>query len=120
MARAYILSSAEPRSPVARHTRRGSKTAGHADHLDFAAPGADMAAAGKGGGYVTVRGTSFASPLAAARLAVLLERGGSVDEAEAALAREGRPGRGYGRALVAEAFRTPPARVRATSELHPD
>lgn len=94
--------------------------AGHADHLDFAAPGADMAAAGKGGGYVTVRGTSFASPLAAARLAVLLERGGSVDEAEAALAREGRPGRGYGRALVAEAFRTPPARVRATSELHPD
>ena len=43
--------------------------AGRAVHTDFAAPGADMAAALIGGGYTPVRGTSFAAPLVAARLA---------------------------------------------------
>jgi minor extracellular protease Epr len=43
--------------------------AGRARHLDYAAPGADMLAAGLAGRPVTVRGTSFAVPFAAARLA---------------------------------------------------
>ena len=49
--------------------------AGRATHLDFAAPGADMAAALPGKGYARVRGTSFAAPLATARLA-LVDRDG--------------------------------------------
>lgn len=47
---------------------RALPEAGRAAHLDFAAPGADMAAALPGSGYARVRGTSFAAPLAAARL----------------------------------------------------
>ncbi|WP_156257226.1 S8 family serine peptidase, partial [Sandarakinorhabdus oryzae] len=43
--------------------------AGRAAHVDFAAPGADMAAALMDGGYAAVRGTSFAAPLVTARLA---------------------------------------------------
>jgi subtilisin family serine protease len=46
--------------------------AGRGSHVDFAAPGSDMAAAGLGGGFVGVRGTSFAAPIAAGRLALLL------------------------------------------------
>ncbi len=42
--------------------------AGHALHVDFAAPGADMQAAHPGGGKYAVRGTSFAAPLVAGRL----------------------------------------------------
>jgi subtilisin family serine protease len=78
--------------------------AGRAEHLDFAAPGADMAAAAWGGGYLAVRGA-------------LLARGHSLLEAEEVLTREGRKGRGYGRALVAEGLRTPPAKVRTAAEL---
>lgn len=48
---------------------RALREAGKAAHLDFAAPGADLAAALPSGGYVSVRGTSFAAPLAAARFA---------------------------------------------------
>ena len=44
--------------------------AGRALHLDYAAPGADMAAAGGNGALVAVRGTSFAVPLVAGRLAL--------------------------------------------------
>ena len=44
--------------------------AGQAAHIDFASPGADMAAALRGGGYSAVRGTSFAAPLVTARLAM--------------------------------------------------
>lgn len=43
--------------------------AGRADHLDYAAPGADMLAAGVGGRRFKVRGTSFAAPLVAGRVA---------------------------------------------------
>lgn len=43
--------------------------AGRALHLDYAAPGADMLAANAAGRWVSVRGTSFATPLAAARAA---------------------------------------------------
>ncbi len=43
--------------------------AGRALHLDYAAPGADMLAANAAGAAVAVRGTSFAAPLVAARIA---------------------------------------------------
>ncbi len=67
--------------------------AGRATHVDFAAPGADIAAATPGKGYARVRGTSFAAPLAAARLVAL----GSADR----LAAEAVPGKGrVGRGIV--------------------
>ena len=43
--------------------------AGRASHVDYAAPGADMLAAGVGGRRFRVRGTSFAAPLVAGRVA---------------------------------------------------
>ena len=49
--------------------RRVIPEAGRGAHLDFAAPGADLAAGGLGGGFVNVRGTSFAAPIAAGLLA---------------------------------------------------
>jgi subtilisin family serine protease len=80
--------------------------AGKATHLDFAAPGADMAAALPGQGYAKVRGTSFAAPLAAARLAAA----GSVQR----LASEARPGKGrIGRGVVCWDCRIDPKAVRA-------
>lgn len=83
---------------------RALPEAGKAAHLDFAAPGADMAAAVPGQGYARVRGTSFAAPLAAARLVAT----GSPE----ALALEARPGRGrVGRGIVCGACRTDPRSV---------
>jgi hypothetical protein len=80
--------------------------AGKATHLDFAAPGADMAAALPGKGYTRVRGTSFAAPLAAARLLLA----GS----PARLANEARPGRGrVGRGIVCAECRIEPRIVGA-------
>ena len=80
--------------------------AGRASHLDFAAPGADMAAALPGQGYARVRGTSFAAPLAAARLAIA----GSAQR----LAAEARPGKGrVGRGIVCGACRIDPKAVNA-------
>jgi len=43
--------------------------AGRGAQVDFAAPGSEMAAAALGGRYVTVRGTSFASPIVAGLIA---------------------------------------------------
>ena len=80
--------------------------AGKPTHLDFAAPGADMAAALPGQGYARVRGTSFAAPLATGRLAL----SGSVQR----LSTEARPGRGrVGRGIVCGACRVDPKIVRA-------
>lgn len=79
--------------------------AGRSLHLDFAAPGADMLAASASGGAAKVRGTSYAAPLAAARL----YRAGSIT----ALAREARdlgpsgPDKRFGRGLVCGDCRTP-------------
>ena len=85
---------------------RALPEAGKAIHLDFAAPGADMAAATPGGGYARVRGTSFAAPLAAARLLAAGSPG--------ALAAEARPGRGrVGRGIVCGACRIDPRSVGA-------
>jgi subtilisin family serine protease len=93
--------------------------AGRGAHVGFAAPGSDMAAAGVRGGYVSVRGTSFAAPIVAGRLAVL-RIGGSSAQALEALGREavdlGAPGPDpvYGRGLVGAEVRTDPAAVRGS------
>lgn len=80
--------------------------AGRAKHLDFAAPGAEMAAALPGQGYARVRGTSFAAPLAAARLLIA----GSPER----LAAEAHPGKGrVGRGIVCADCRIDPKSVRA-------
>jgi subtilisin family serine protease len=85
---------------------RALPEAGRAAHLDFAAPGADMAAALPGQGYTRVRGTSFAAPLVAARL---LATG-----SPAALAAEARPGKGkVGRGIVCGLCRIDPKLVGA-------
>ena len=79
--------------------------ASRAGHLDFAAPGADMIAALPGQGFTVVRGTSFAAPLAAARLALT----GSYER----LAMEARPGKGkVGRGIVCWQCRVDPGVVR--------
>ena len=83
---------------------RALPEAGKPSHLDFAAPGADMAAAAPGNGYTRVRGTSFAAPLAAARLLAA----GSL----AALSSEARPGKGrVGRGIVCGTCRVDPRSV---------
>lgn len=84
---------------------RALMEAGKPRHLDFAAPGADMAAALSTGGYGPVRGTSFAAPLVAARLAADGLRG-TAGEAEARVTAEARPGHGaVGRGVVCETCR---------------
>lgn len=52
--------------------RRILPEAGRGPHVAFAAPGAQMAAAAAAGGFVTVRGTSFAAPIVAGQLAAAL------------------------------------------------
>ena len=85
---------------------RALPEAGKPTHLDFAAPGADMAAALPGQGYASVRGTSFAAPLAAARLVL----DGSLER----LSAEARPGSGrVGRGIVCFDCRIDPKRVGA-------
>jgi hypothetical protein len=82
--------------------------AGRASHLDYAAPGADMLALDARGRPVRVRGTSYAAPLVAARLAAAW---GPRDAAVARLDREARdlgvrgPDQAFGRGLVCETCR---------------
>ncbi len=95
--------------------------AGRGGHVDFAAPGADMAGASNQGGYVALRGTSFAAPLVAGRLALALPSPdtGDASRAVAALARDARdlgargPDAVYGKGLVAFDLRTSPVAVGA-------
>ena len=83
---------------------RALREAGRSAHLDFAAPGADLVAALPGNGYTPVRGTSFAAPFVAARLAAT----GST----ARLAAEAVPGKGkVGRGIVCRACRVLPKMV---------
>lgn len=72
--------------------------AGRAVHIDYAAPGAEMSAAAPGGGLAAVRGTSFAAPIVAGRLARLLHDPdpSSAASALAALDQQARPARGGG------------------------
>jgi hypothetical protein len=83
---------------------RALREAGRSAHLDFAAPGADLAAALPGKGYTVVRGTSFAAPFVTARLAAT----GSADR----LASEAVPGKGkVGRGIVCSACDVAPKAV---------
>ena len=80
------------------------REAGRSTHLDFAAPGADLVAALPGSGYTPVRGTSFAAPFVAARLAAT----GSA----ASLATEALPGKGkVGRGIICRSCRVAPKLV---------
>ena len=72
-------------------SNRALAEAGRSSHLDYAGPGADMAAALPGRGYTRVRGTSFAAPFVTARLAMT----GSVARLDSETAKgRGRVGRG--------------------------
>lgn len=86
--------------------------AGRGDQVDFAAPGADMAAAGQAGRFVSVRGTSFAAPLVAG----LIARSGLSALHPAPAGQAGRDPI-YGQGLVAQDLRTPPQAVGARGRL---
>ena len=77
--------------------------AGRALNLDYAAPGAEVYALSARGKRVKWRGTSFAAPLAAARLAAALQGGGNwrqrLDAEARDLGRKG-PDSTYGRGLL--------------------
>lgn len=105
--------------------RRLLPEASRGSHVDFAAPGSDMAAAGVDGGFVAVRGTSFAAPIAAGLLARYMDRPdrAGAERAIATLGRQaldvgpvGRDGL-FGRGLVGIEVRTPPALVQARAAL---
>lgn len=85
--------------------------AGRGAHVDFAAPGSDMAAAVAGGGYRAVRGTSFAAPIVAGRIA--RDGADGLGRQAADLGAPG-PDPAYGRGLVAFDARIEPSRVGAT------
>lgn len=82
--------------------------AGRGRFIAFAAPGADIEAASLPSGYSPVRGTSFAAPIVASRLALLLEHPDpvaaqrAVSELATAAVDLGRPGRDsvYGNGCV--------------------
>jgi hypothetical protein len=87
-------------------TSRALAEAGRASHLDYAAPGADLAAALPGKGYGIVRGTSFAAPFVAARLALT----GSTAKLDSEVAKGlGRIGRG----VICKSCRVLPKQVGA-------
>ncbi len=87
-------------------SNRALAEAGRSAHLDYAGPGADMAAALPGRGYARVRGTSFAAPFVTARLAIA----GST----ARLDNEAAKGRGrVGRGIVCATCRVIPKLVGA-------
>lgn len=89
---------------------RALPEAGRAAHLDYAAPGADMAAAAPRARLARVRGTSYAVPLVAGRMALAIGRGAapiaSLDREAQDLGPRG-PDRIYGRGLICGACRTP-------------
>jgi hypothetical protein len=78
--------------------------AGRASHLDYAAPGADMAAASPNGGIAPVRGTSFAVPFVAGRLALHARAAEPVAALDGEASERGR--RGVGRGVICGDCRT--------------
>jgi len=79
--------------------------AGRASHLDYAAPGADMAAASPNGRIAAVRGTSFAVPFVAGRLALHVGSPQPIAALDAEATERGR--RGVGRGVICGICRTP-------------
>lgn len=83
--------------------KRALIEAGRALHLDYAAPGADIYARNAKGKWFRPRGTSFATPLVAARIAAVLARGGdwrrALDAEAQDLGPKG-PDKTYGRGLI--------------------
>jgi hypothetical protein len=101
--------------------RRALPEAAQGPQVMLSAPGAEVAVARAGGGYVAARGTSFAAPIVAGLLAEELQQP-DTQAAAAALLRLARtatdlgdPGRDpvFGHGLVGETARTPPDRVAA-------
>ena len=85
--------------------RRALIEAGRALHLDYAAPGADIYGLDAKGAVRKLRGTSFATPLVAARLAAAMDRGTNWRVTLDAEARDlGKKGHDetFGRGLVCE------------------
>ena len=86
--------------------RRVLPEAGRGSHLDFAAPGANVRVARPGGGYVTVRGTSFAAPIVAGELALLIsvpDRTRAAQAVQVLAAESEKAGAGdFGKGLVGE------------------
>jgi hypothetical protein len=74
--------------------------AGHALHLDYAAPGADLTAIGLDGRMQRLRGTSFAAPLVASRLAALRDGDDIGDMLERANHEAVAPGPRTGRGIL--------------------
>jgi hypothetical protein len=92
-------------------------------HVDFAAPGADMAAAGLDAEFALVRGTSFAAPIAAglfARQLTEIDRA-RADSAVAALTSQAvdlgvrGPDKVYGYGLVGDTLRPSPDLAKITA-----
>ncbi len=81
--------------------------AGKAAHLDYAAPGADMTALVPGKGRIGLRGTSFAAPLAAARIAARMGPGRGIGAVLQATNTEAlAPSRQTGRGVLCMVCRT--------------
>ncbi|HET9976992.1 MAG TPA: S8 family serine peptidase [Burkholderiaceae bacterium] len=104
-------------------SRRALPEAAQGPQVMLAAPGAELAVARPGGGYVVGRGTSFAAPLVAGLLAETLSTPDRHAAARALarlvdLAQDlGTPGRDavFGFGLVGERARTAPERVQAAA-----
>lgn len=87
--------------------------AARGDHIDFAAPGAEMIAAVPEGGFAEIRGTSFAAPLVTGLLAQQMDRPdpilaqNAVRQLESQARDTGRNGRDriYGVGIVGENYR---------------
>jgi hypothetical protein len=85
-------------------------------HIRFAAPGADMSAAGTEHAFASVRGTSFAAPIVSGLLAAELKQPDRAIAEAAVLKLTGQavdlgargPDKIYGSGLVGEALRKPP------------
>lgn len=84
--------------------------AGRGTHVDFAAPGADMVGAGARGGYLVVRGTSFAAPLVAGLIA---RHGDGINGLAPVDMGAAGADPVYGQGLVGFDLRTEPGRVGA-------
>lgn len=102
--------------------------AGRGKQVDFAAPGADMAAAALSQSFAAVRGTSFAAPIVAGLLAASLREPDRASSAQAIvrladeamdLGRKG-PDRVYGNGLVGNGLRSQLALANLSSGSGPN